>query len=200
MDIPVEFRRTPGKWERWINLLGYQITWFITVTGAGHGKFWPACVFSAALCAGHLATSSWRALDTRLIVLSALLGTFLDGFLATTGLLQYSTPLPSVPLIGTPLWIVTLWIAFSTTLTRSIGWLRGRRWLTIVFGALGGPLAYWAAATGGTVIAFPKPAWQGLLAVSIGWALALSILVRASDPTTSAQVLRLDGRQDFNLR
>ena len=139
------------NYGQWINLLGYQVAWLITVTGASHGKVWPAWLASSVLCFGHLATSSWRGLDVRLIALSALLGSILDGCLVSTGILQYSTPSPAVPIVGTPLWIVALWIAFSTTLTRSLGWLRGRMGLTVIFGAVGGPLAYLAAARGWAV-------------------------------------------------
>jgi hypothetical protein len=173
--------------ERWINLLGYQITWFITVTGANHGRIWPACLSSTVLCLGHLGRSSWRELDVRLLGYSLMLGTFLDGFLASTGMLRYSPPTPAVPVAGVPLWILALWVAFSTTLTRSLGWLRGRTGLTAVFGAAGGPLAYWAAARGWDVIAFPDPAWRGLLVLSIGWAIALVLLVRAATLPTRAQ-------------
>ena len=178
--------------ERWVNLLGYQITWFITVTGASHGNVWPACLSSTALCLGHLARSSWRGLDVRLIGFSVLCGTILDGFLSSSGVLRYSPQFPAVPIAGAPLWILALWIAFSTTLTRSLGWLRGRMALAAVFGAVGGPLAYWAAARGWDVIAFPAPAWRGLLLLSIGWAIALAVLVRVATvpivaPATQAQ-------------
>jgi hypothetical protein len=184
------------NYGQWINLLGYQVTWLITVTGASHGKVWPAWLSATVLCFGCLATSSWRGLDMRLIALSALLGSILDGCLVTTGILQYSTPSPAVPCIETPLWIVALWIAFSTTLTRSLGWLRGRMGLTVIFGAVGGPLAYWAAARGWAVITFPAPAWRGLLVLAIGWAVALTVLVRAAKPTTITPGTQLPQRQE----
>lgn len=187
------------NYGQWINLLGYQVAWLITVTGASHGKVWPAWLASSVLCFGHLATSSWRGLDVRLIALSALLGSILDGCLVSTGILQYSTPSPAVPIVGTPLWIVALWIAFSTTLTRSLGWLRGRMGLTVIFGAVGGPLAYLAAARGWSVITFPAPAWRGLLALAIGWAVAVIVLVRAAKLTTITSGTQSPQRQGIGF-
>jgi hypothetical protein len=182
--------------QPWINLLAYQTTWLIAVTGARHGMTWPAGLAAAILCAGHIATSSYRGLDVRLIALSALLGAFLDGFFASTGLLQYSPPNPAVPLVAAPLWILALWIAFSTTLTRSLGWLRGQMGLTVLFGAVGGPLSYLAAARGWAVIAFPAPAWRGLIGLSIGWAVAFAILVRAAGAMTITPSMPPPGRPE----
>jgi len=170
--------------ERLINLLGYQITWFVTVMGANHGKSAPAWIAASLLCAGHLAASSWRWLDVRLLALAAMLGIFLDGLLASTGLLHYSPATPAVPIGDCPLWILALWFAFSTTLTRSLGWLRGRIGWAVLLGAAGGPLSYWAAARGWGVVTFESPAWRGLLALAIGWGMSLAILSGAAARAT----------------
>lgn len=169
--------------ERWINLLGYQIAWFVTVSGAGHGKSWPAWTASCLLCGGHFIASPRKTLDLRLMGIAALLGIIVDGFLAATGLLHYSPATPAVPVSGCPLWILALWLAFSTTLTRSLGWFRGRIGMALAFGAAGGPLAYWAAARAWGVIEFATPEWRGLLALAIGWAIGFAILVRAAGGT-----------------
>jgi hypothetical protein len=164
--------------KRWVNLLGYQAVWLITVSGAAHHATWPACSASSLLCAGHLIRSSRKPLDLSLIGIAALMGAVTDGFLASTGLLRYSPATPALPVAGCPLWILALWVAFSTTVTRSLGWLWGRPITTVFFGALGGPLAYIAAARGWHVITFELPRWRGLLALAIAWAGALIILVR----------------------
>lgn len=161
----------------WLNLIGYQLAWLITVAGAGAGRSWPAWSAAAVLCGGHLLFSSHRARDLRLMGLAALLGSLLDGSLASSGLLHYSPAAPAVPVTGCPLWITALWIAFSTTLTRSLGWLRQRIATSLLFGAIGGPLAYWAAERGWGVIVFATPRWQGLIALGTGWAIALALLV-----------------------
>lgn len=174
----------------WVNLLGYQCSWFIAVIGASHGASWPAWTAASLLCTGHLLTSEQRWLDVRLGLLAALLGALLDGLLASTGLLHYLPAQPTVPPIGCPLWILALWMAFSTTITRSLGWLRGRLRTAVLFGMTGGPLAYWAAGRGWGVVVFSAPAWKGVLALGVGWGIALGVLVGvatvASASATSA--------------
>lgn len=166
--------------QAWINLAGYQVAWLVTVSGAAHGATWPAWAAATALWTAHFVPSPRKSLDLRLLIAAAVLGVLIDGFLGSSGLLRYSPATPAVPLTGCPLWILGLWLAFSTTLTRSLGWLRGRTGVALLFGAVGGPLAYWAAARGWDVIAFEPPQWRGLLVLSIGWAMALGILVRAA--------------------
>ena len=172
-----EAGRSPKAIGVWVNLLGYQSGWFVTVIGANHGRTWPAWAAAGLLCGGHMATSDRRGLDVRLGLSAALLGTLLDGLWASSGLLRYSPAMPAVPLLGCPLWILALWIAFSTTVSRSLGWLRGRIGMAALLGAVGGPLAYWGAARGWGVVAFSTPAWEAVLALGAGWGMALGILV-----------------------
>lgn len=166
--------------ELWVNLIGYQLAWLITVGGAAAGMSWPAWSAAIVLFCGHLLFSAHRSLDLRLMALAAVLGSLLDGVLASTGWVHYSPAVPAVPVSGCPSWILALWIAFSTTLTRSLGWLRRRGAAAALFGGVGGPLAYWAAERGWGVIEFSPPRWQGLTALAVGWAIALALLVRVA--------------------
>ena len=171
----------------WSNLLGYQVTWFVAVIGAGHAKSWPACVATVLFCGVQLAASSWRGLDVRLMALAGVLGVLVDGTLASTGLLTYAPAKPATPLLGCPWWIFSLWLAFATTLTRSFAWLRGRLGPAALIGAAGGPLAYEAAARGWGVIGFEAPLWRGVVALALGWAIALMILARTATPAMAGQ-------------
>lgn len=173
----------------WVNLLGYQCTWFIAVIGARHGTSWPAWTAASLLCTGHLLTSEQRWLDVRLGLLATLLGALLDGLLASTGLLHYSPAQPTVPPIGCPLWILALWMAFSTTLTRSLGWLRGRMRTAVLFGMAGGPLAYWAAGRGWGVVVLSAPAWKSVLVLGVGWGIALGVLVGVATVASASPTL-----------
>jgi Protein of unknown function (DUF2878) len=174
----------------WVNLLGYQLTWFVTVGSVSHGRAWIGMLTALLFCAGHVLPSRWRMLDLRLIASSLLLGALLDGALATAGLVRYTAPLPAVPLLSCPLWILGLWAAFATTLTRSLGWLRDRPWAATVFGAVGGPLAYLAAERGWSVVTLSDPIWLPLLSLASGWAVALAILIRSATGGAAVEVAR----------
>lgn len=176
--------------QGWLNLIGYQAAWFITVIGAAHGLSWPAWAAAAVLWTGHFGLSRHRGLDLRLAAFAAVCGLCLDGSLTRFGLLRYSPATPAVPVTDSPLWILGLWVAFSTTLTRSLGWLRGRPAVALLSGAIGGPLAYWGAANGWHVIVFEAPQWHGILALAMGWSIALVFLTRAG-PSASVISQRL---------
>jgi hypothetical protein len=81
--------------------------------------------------------------------------------------------------------MVALWVAFATTLNASMNWLKGRRLLAFVFGAVGGPLAYFAGAKLGGVT-FHDPA-MALAALALGWAIITPVLVLIAQ--------RLNGRR-----
>jgi hypothetical protein len=70
-----------------------------------------------------------------------------------------------------PYWIVTLWIAFGATLNLSMAWLRGRPWLSLLFGAIGGPASYLAGAGLGAIELVQPTA--ALAALALGWGLVL---------------------------
>ena len=81
-----------------------------------------------------------------------------------------------------PYWMLTLWIAFATTLNHSLRWLMHRPVAAALAGAIGGPLAYLAGAKLGA-LALGTPAIT-LPFIALLWTpamIALSMIVlRAS--------------------
>ena len=67
-----------------------------------------------------------------------------------------------------------MWALFATTLNLALRWLKGRPLLASVFGALGGPLAYYAGERLGAV-EMPHQA-SALLALAAGWAVLMPLL------------------------
>jgi hypothetical protein len=157
----------------WSNLIGYQVAWFIAVGFAARGLAWPGIV----ACLGFAAVSWWispvRRSDLRLVAAALACGLLLDGGLAASGWLQYAAPLPALP---APAWIAALWVAFAMTLQHSLQWLLVRPVAAVLFGAIGGPLAYWGASRGFDAVAFTMPV-HATFALSLGWAAAMAVLV-----------------------
>ena len=80
-------------------------------------------------------------------------------------------------LAGTaPHWIIALWALFATTLNLSLRWLHGRWWLSALFGAIAGPLAFYAGSRLGAV-RFSEPA-IALAWLALGWGLLTPLLMR----------------------
>lgn len=158
----------------WVSLVAYQTVWFAAVIGAAHGLVWPALVALLVYALGQWALSHTLRADLLLPTTAIVMGFLIDGTLAHTRMARYDAAWPSAALA--PIWILSLWAAFSMTFTKSLAYLQKRLWIGALFGAIGGPLAYLGAARTFGVVRFAEPAWHGLLVLSVGWALATPAL------------------------
>lgn len=167
----------------WACLIGYQLVWFCAVIGAEHGLAWPGVagmLVYASLQLGLL--HNYRA-DLSLMAAAIVFGCLVDGGLAYSGLAHYRAAWPSATFA--PVWILSLWATFSMTFTISLAYLQKRLWIAVLFGAIGGPIAYMSASSGFHVVTFDSPAWRGLLFLGAGWAIAtpvLALIARRSSP------------------
>lgn len=64
-----------------------------------------------------------------------------------------------------PIWILALWLGFATTLNVSLAWMQGKTITAVLFGAVGGPLAYLGAQKLGAVV---LPSLTSYAVLSIG--------------------------------
>jgi len=166
----------------WANLLGYQAAWFIAVGCAARGLAWPGI----AACLGFAAVAWWHSPlkrgDAWLAGVALGYGLLLDGVLAASGWLGYAAPVPALP---APTWIVALWVAFAMTLRHSLRWVLERPVIAVLFGAIGGPLAYWGAGRGFNAVVFVMPL-QATLMLALGWAVAMATFVAVARASTAA--------------
>ncbi|MGN6329286.1 MAG: DUF2878 family protein [Rhodanobacter sp.] len=158
----------------WLSLLGYQAVWFAAVIGAGRGLAWPGVLAMLVYAAAQLLLARNVRVDFSLMAAGLLLGFLLDGTLIRCGLASYAAGWPGLRLA--PAWVLALWVTFALTCSQSLRYLQSRLWLAALLGLLGGPLAYLGAARGWHAVSFADPAWRGLLALAIGWALATPTL------------------------
>jgi hypothetical protein len=155
-----------------VNLIAFQIGWFAAVLGAAHGEPWLGVVVIPFVLGLHLLFSSdWRP-ELLLALCAAATGFAFDSALIAAGVFS---PVPYLfPEPFSSLWMVLLWVNLATTLNVSMAWLRGRYVLASVFGAFGGPLAYYSGAKLGAMMGMPDPG--DLLGIGIAWAVALPLL------------------------
>lgn len=159
----------------WFNALWFQSVWFCTVLG-GHSLL-PLTYILILL---HLALAR----DTRLEMLHlsglAAIGITVDAILSSAGVFAFSGG------VLVPLWLCCLWIAFATTLTRSLAYLGSRPLLCALAGAVVFPLNYWAGQRLGAV-EFPQslPVTMGIMAVF--WAVTLPLMYRLAAILKQAQ-------------
>lgn len=171
-----------------INFVAFQLAWFACVLGAAHDRVAAGTLAVVAVVALHLAMAPRPGREVRLVAIVTVIGLGWDSLIVSLGLMSYpsGTFAPGVA----PLWILAMWALFATTLNLSMGWLKGRPWLAVAFGAVGGPLAYVAGKKlGGVEIGEPVLA---LLAQGLGWAVMMPLLLHLA--------ARLNGFETFHTR
>lgn len=164
-----------------INFAAFQAGWFACVLGAAHGLPLLGPLVVLAVVALHLVLSRRPATELRLILSAMVAGVVADSLLVFSGWVSYPTG-TLVPGMA-PYWIIAMWALFATTLNVSMKWLRDRPVVTVMMGAIGGPMSYLAGQKLGAITFLqPLPA---LAALTLIWALAMPLLMLAAT--------RLDG-------
>jgi hypothetical protein len=175
-----------------VNFVAFQLGWFACVIGAAKGLPWVGVLVVLAVIALHLARVRRPVPELRLVGLAMALGLLVDSLLLATGWLSYPAGLWLPGPWGSylaPYWIVAMWALFATTLNVSMGWLRGRPWLAVLMGAVGGPLSYLGGEELGA-IELTEPV-AAMAALAVAWAVAMPLLMKAAE--------RLDGVRDTVL-
>ncbi len=156
-----------------VNILLFQAGWLACVLGAAKGYPWagPVAVGIAALV--RLSQTGERGKEALLLLSCGILGFVADTALISSGM--FAPVRGSFPAPFSPPWLVAMWVNFGTTLNVSLSFLKNRPALAAALGAVGGPAAYYAGA-GLRAIAIPDPAWGGLAAVGVAWAICLPVM------------------------
>ena len=155
-----------------INFVLFQAGWFIGVLGASYNQTYLALTLSIVILLVHFAIIKNRILELKLIIIAGLIGLLFDGALLNFDLIIYNDPGLPYPL--TPIWIVMLLMFFAMTLNHSLAWLRQKIYISILFGALGGPLAYIAGEKLGAITLLST---NSIIILSIGWAFITPVLL-----------------------
>ena len=150
----------------WFNALWFQATWFCAVLGRE-----ALLPLTAGLILLHLALS--RDLKSELLQLSAvaLVGVTVDACLSAGGFYVFEDG------VLVPLWLCCLWLAFATTLRRSLAFFGPRPVLTALAGAVVLPFNYLVGARLGAV-EFGHALPLTFIVVGMVWAVLLPVLYR----------------------
>lgn len=123
-----------------VNFVAFQLGWFACVLGAANDLSLWGSVVAMLLVATHVALHRPRIVDVQLVLAASLFGWTAESLQHWAGVTSFDDGGPW--LWSCPLWMVMLWSLFGTTLNSSLAWLRSRRWLSALLGAVAGPIAY----------------------------------------------------------
>lgn len=169
--------RSGDSWDAMrliINVAIIYAAWFATVLAAAGGQPLTAAAFSIAAAAINVSMARKRLPECRLVLQVAAVGILFDSIVINFGLAKYASP--GVIAQFPPLWMISLWMAFATTINVSLAWLQQRLPLASALAAIGGPLSYYAGARLGGMI-FSEPLWLSIAAIAILWAAAFPLIL-----------------------
>jgi hypothetical protein len=161
-----------------VNAMLFQVVWFATVAGAGAGYWWTGLPALLLFAVWQLRHSQWPRADLTLVASGMVFGLLIDSMLVFGGWLRFATPLPWAE--AAPVWIGVLWAGFALTLNHSLAYLKTHLGLAVLFGAIGGPLAYFGAARLFSAVQFAAPFAEVALALAVAWSLAMPLMLLLS--------------------
>ena len=151
-----------------VNVLGFKLSWWACVLGAVNGLKYLGPIAMLIFLVLHLYLNSTNRSELKLILIFAFVGTFIDTMMAYSNLIGY-VGLYSDDIIIAPLWITAMWCGFSALVNHSLAWLKDKWSSAFLFGAIGGPLAYFAGQKIGAINGINT--LSSVMAIGIFWAL-----------------------------
>ena len=169
-----------------LNYALYQVGWFACVLGGASQRPWTGFAIAVALIGVHLALSIERSVEARQVGLAVIVGLIVEVVQIASGTYRFTsgTVIDALP----PPWLLAMWAQLATTFRFSLRSVIARIPRAVLFGSVGGPIAFLAGDRLGAVTLLP-PLTLGLIRLSIGWALALIVFaafVRKGSPDADA--------------
>jgi hypothetical protein len=153
------------------NLIANNLIWIGCVIGREQ-TIWligPAVIVYVAILVNTQTVKFYQ------IAIPAMIGISVDSVLTLLGIYQFE----NTSLI-LPLWLIILWIAFSTTLTSSLHMLGKNKIIAVAIGSIGMPINYLAGERLGAVY-FGQSHLVTISLLCILWAICLPLLYHATE-------------------
>lgn len=123
----------------WVNVIGYQLVWFVVVWGVVMGYWWLVLLVFVLFVVWYL---SWLdgCIDVWLMLVVVFIGIVLDFMFVVSDLVVYV--LVVLLLYVVLVWIIVIWVVFLLILWYSFCFLYGWLLLVVVLGVVGVLLVY----------------------------------------------------------
>lgn len=157
-----------------VDFIAFQVIWVACVWGAGKAHGWLGPASLACWLPIYIFLSKRRKEEALLALACGLIGFGVDTLHIRLG--TFSAPRFILPPPLCPVWLLALWINMAPLINSNLKWLHGRYFLAMLFGALGGPLAYWAGMRFGA-ISFGHQLPVGLFVLACAWAVIFPLLI-----------------------
>lgn len=167
---------------RTANFVGFYLIWIACVWGGARHLPWLGPVVGTPFVVWHVAKAPRPKHELGFLALVTGGGAIVDSLLSDVGWYRFASP--GWGGLICPVWMITLWAVYATTLKSSLGWLRSRLWLAASLGAVSGPASYWTGQRLGA-IELSQPFRHSLAVLALVWAAVVPLsllLARESQP------------------
>ena len=156
-----------------VNFIGFQVGWFACVLGAANDKELLGMIIALGVIIYHVINQGDSRKELKLVLVAVAIGLFWETWVLNLDILRY----PSHPetLFWAPIWLIMMWALFATTINLSMGWLKGRWFLSVFMGAVFGPLAFIGGERLGAVVFLDST--LSIITLSVGWGLLMPLLL-----------------------
>ncbi len=151
----------------WLNAIGFQAIWWLAVLYREQS----VPVIMALVALHFYGLSRDRLKEVKLVLGLSLVGIAADWVFVENKFIGFPNH------VGIPLYLVALWLGFSSTVLHSLSWVFKLPVLAFVLGSIGGPLSYFAAGKLGA-IEILVPTSEAMVALGAFWSvlfLAISV-------------------------
>lgn len=164
--------KIPVRFQTLYNIVSFQACWWANVLLLQSGMDMAAYGVSGVYLILHFSLLSQNVLKELVFVgVGGLIGYLADSVFAWSGLLVFDGG------VLAPFWLLFIWWMFLSTFFHSFSWLQNKPSLCFAFGAVGGPVTYYAASRF-ELFNYEQPIWLALLAHGVLWGFLLWVLFK----------------------
>lgn len=160
------------------NFVLFQISWFACVLGGAHNLAWYGVSVAFLILMIQISISRHRQLDIRLVFSALALGLLFDAIPLHMDWISFASMSYWSDALA-PAWMLALWAMLATTLNMSLAWLKPKPILSILLGAISGPLAYLGGERLGAMQIHNMQA--SMIYLAAGWGLAMWFLFKLAN-------------------
>ena len=161
-----------------INVIGFYICWWLTIYGAVSQFYYIGPLATIIFIIIHLKKVTNHMKEDIFLFISFFLGLFIESLLLNLDIIIHKGLLVQYNIA--PLWAVSLWLCFATTLLHSFKWLSKRYIVSSFLGLLSAPMIYFSMFSL-DVIEFGVSKTFAILITSVLWALFVPLFIYISD-------------------
>jgi len=161
-----------------INVIGFYICWWLTIYGAVSQFYYIGPLATIIFIIIHLKKVTNHMKEDIFLFISFFLGLFIESLLLNLDIIIHKGLLVQYNIA--PLWAVSLWLCFATTLLHSFKWLSKRYIVSSFLGLLSAPMIYFSMFSL-DVIEFGVSKIFVILITSVLWALFVPLFIYISD-------------------